>query len=294
MAQNDVEAFRFPEDVVPIPGLTVEVDQLWDQGRFGTAVDVLLRFLRTYGRSAAAFRLALPLLRATRTADANLVEPVTDAQRANPYFAPIATECARCQAFWYSGHVLVREHRMAVTNPIGSQCDSCRYSLCRDCFTPADSRCPEEGCAGALGVPVLPTGRPRGLPANRHTEKIEHVAIRWEGEPTGIGEITRLLDLACTWQDFAGIRVTSRESDLDTEPGDLVLAACELDGTVSPGALNRTRGLRVDSPGLGRRELLITAAPRTGPASRLTGPITYTVARKTQAPQGRGWFRRAT
>ncbi|MFE0027336.1 hypothetical protein [Amycolatopsis sp. NPDC059021] len=292
MAQNDVEAFRFPEDILPVLGLTDEVDRLWDQGRFGSAVDVILRYLRTYGRSAAAFRWALPLLRATRTPDANIVEPVTDAQRGNPYFAPIATECARCQSYWYSGHVLVREHRMTVTNPIGRQCQSCRFTLCRDCFTLDDVRCPEEGCFGELGVPVLPTGRPRGLPANRHTEKIEHVIILWEGEPTELGELTRLLDLACTWQDFAGIRVMSQEADLDREAGDLLLAACELNGVVSPRALDRTRGLRIDSPGLGRRQLLITAAPATGPASRLSGPISYTVARKPRNASRRGWFRR--
>jgi hypothetical protein len=67
-----------------------------------------------------------------------LVEPIIPDQLANPYLAPIATECAQCSRFWFSTTALIdADADFAVTNPIGLQCQSCRYTLCRDCLMPA-------------------------------------------------------------------------------------------------------------------------------------------------------------
>lgn len=295
VATHDTEAFRFPEHHDPVPGLTDEVDQLWKEGRHRSALDAILRFLRTNGKSAEAFRWALPLLRITRTPDPSINEPITKQQLRNAYFAPIATECARCLKVWYSSHVIDFSHYESVTvlNPMGQQCQVCRYTLCRDCFTARDARCPEPECSGELGLPVLPTGRPRGMPANQHTEKIEHVLILWHGTPTSQEEIIELVDLACTWQDCGGITVRSDEvdeSDLRTEHGQVLIAFYGNKWQLSPDALERTRVTWINSPGLGKRLLLITSAPTNGPASQLSGPIRYVVSSKQ--PRQRGWFRR--
>jgi hypothetical protein len=234
-------------------------------------------------------------LRITRTPDPGIAEPITEQQFRNAYFAPIATECARCVKVWYSGHVFDFSLYESVTvlNPMGQQCQVCRYTLCRDCFTSRDAHCPEPECSGELGLPVLPTGRPRGMPANQHTEKLEHVLILWHGTPTSPDEITELLDLACTWQDFGGITVRSDEvdeGDFSTRTGQFLIAHDESEGLLSPGALARTRIARINSPGLGQRLLFIAAASTTGAPSQLSGPIKYVVSRNQ--PRKRGWFRR--
>lgn len=302
MAKNDAEAFHFPERFDPVPELTREVDRLRNEGRHRSALDVILGHLRNEGRSATAFGRALPLLRTARDGPApDIAEPVTPWQRGNPYFAPIATECARCSTYWYSDHVLADEQEnMTVLDPVGQQCPVCRYSLCRNCLT--NPRCPEEGCPGELGVPVLPTGRPRGMPANPFTEKVERVAILWRNTPVGQEEVTDLLDLACTWQDCDGITVTSHvskagegERTLERRIGLVEVALNEREGFISPGALDRTRVVPIEAPARGRRLLFVTAAPTTGPASQLSGPIKYLLSdepAKEAPPPKRRWFRR--
>jgi hypothetical protein len=296
VARHDAEAFHLPERYEPVPDLTDEVEGLWDAGRYASALDAILRFLRTNGPSAGAFRWALSLLSTIRaTPDPSVVEPITYRQQRHPYFAPIASECARCQKFWYSSHPLTGGGEgMVVLNPMGRQCQVCRYTLCRNCGAAQDARCPEPGCSGEFGVPVLPTGRPRGMPANPHTEKLEHVQILWQGTQTSPEEITELLDLACAWQDCGGITVRSNETserDFTQDTGRTLIGWAEADGQVSPGALERTRIAEVASPGLGRRLLFITAAPATGAAASLSGPMTVVVSRK-RPPARRGWFRR--
>jgi hypothetical protein len=308
MAKHDAEAFHFPEHHDPLPELTDEVDRLWNERRYKSALDVVLRSLRAEGRSAEAFRWALMLLHTgqRRTPDAHVAEPVAPQQHRNPYFAPIATECARCARFWYSGHVPFEQANISVSNPIGLQCPICRYSLCRDCLDPRDRRCPDEGCRGELGVPVLPTGRPRGMRANPFTEKLEHVLILWRDTPTSLEEADELLDLACAWQDRGGITVRSqvskvgeRERAFERRTGLVLVGLYERHGMISEGGLlHRTRVVPVESPGRGRRVVFVTAAPATGAASQLSGPVTYLLVdepdtdnQDTQPPKRR-WFRR--
>ncbi|WP_245996788.1 hypothetical protein [Streptomyces armeniacus] len=286
--RHDVEAFHFParHDPLPEPELTDEVDRLWHERRYRSALDVILRFLRTEGRDAEAYRWALMLLHAGQrgTPDPDVVEPVTPEQHGSPYFAPVATECAGCARFWYSGHVPVEPENFVVSNPVGLQCQACRYSLCRDCLDPRDRSCPYESCGGELGVPVLPTGRPRGMPANPFTEKLEHVLILWRETPTSQEEADQLVDLACAWQDRAGLTVRSQVNQADERDGEelerrmgLVLVGLyERHGMISEGGLlHRTRVVPIESPSRGRRLVFVTAAPETGPASRLSGPVTY-------------------
>ncbi|MBC9731068.1 hypothetical protein [Streptomyces sp. TRM68367] len=311
MAKHDAEAFHFPEHYDPLPELTDEVDRLWHEGRYESALDVILRFLRAEGRSAEAFHWALMLLGTgqRRTPDPRVVEPVTPQQYGNPYFAPIATECARCERlrFWYSGHALVEHAGISVVNPVGLQCQVCRYSLCRDCLDLRDRRCPDEGCHGELGAPVLPTGCPRGKPANTCTEKLEHVLILWRDTPTSQEEAEELLDLACTWQERGGITVRSQANQADKRDGEqaerqmgLVLVGLyERHGMISEGGLlQRTRVVPIESPGRGQRLVFVTAAPATGAASQLSGPVNYllfdepdTDDEGTRGPKRR-WFRR--
>ncbi|KAB8168833.1 hypothetical protein FH609_007035 [Streptomyces sp. 3MP-14] len=316
MARHDAEAFHATEHDQPATELGDAVRRLHEEGRYATALDLVLRQLRDVGPSEDAFFWATTLLFTTQHATGpDVAEPVPRERRSNPYFAPVATECAACARFWFSSHPALANVRLNVANPIGVQCQSCRYSLCRACYDPADARCPEPGCRGTLGVPVLPTGRPQGSPANPFTEKLEHVLILWRNTPVDREEAEFLVDLACTWQDRAGIVVRSQVNQADERDGEtserrmgLVLVGLyERLGQISEGGLlERTRVVPIMSPGHGRRLVLVTAAPETGPASQLSGPVRYLLSDDEDSENGDGiggsagagsgrrrrWFRR--
>ncbi|WP_233580506.1 hypothetical protein [Streptomyces triticirhizae] len=293
MARHDGEAFHAPAHHEPVPELDDAVRRPHDEGRYATALDLVLRQLREEGPSEDAFFWATTLLITTqRAAGPGVAEPIPLERRSNPYFAPVATECAACARFWFSSHDIHAGRRMApraggglsVANPLGVQCQSCRYSLCRACYDLADVRCPEPDCDGTLGVPVLPTGRPQGCPANSFTEKLEHVLILWRDVPVDREEAEFLVDLACTWQDRAGIVVRSQVNQagpgdgetMERRMGLVLVGLYERLGQISEGGLmERTRVVPIMSPGLGKRLVLVTAAPETGPASRLSGPVRY-------------------
>ncbi len=119
MAKHDVEAFHFPEQFRPVPGLLDEVDRLRCAGRNKSALDEVLR---KDGKSAHAFTCALALCSGrTARSESDLAEPITPEQLSSPYLAPIATECARCLKFWYSIHNLL-DGDLSISNPLGLQC----------------------------------------------------------------------------------------------------------------------------------------------------------------------------
>ncbi len=263
MAAYDAEAFHFPEHHEPLAALREAVEPLYNAGRYRSALDAVLDQLRTGGQQADPFWWALALVRSRPDNPANL-EPITESQRENAYLTPIATECQRCAAYWFSSHVLHRDAGVTqVANPIGRQCQECRYTACRNCVPAEQTHCPIPGCPGALGTPVLPTGRPRGRPANRHTERLEQVLVLWQDQPVDAGELRELIDVACTWQDRRGCAARElrvRPSDFHADMGFAVIARQESDGSVSPGALQRTRTVLMGGA-RGQRLLLVTAAP---------------------------------
>ncbi|GAA1032753.1 hypothetical protein GCM10009557_32250 [Virgisporangium ochraceum] len=266
MARYDAEAFHFPEHPEPLAVLREAVEPLYNAGRYRSALDAVLERLRTDGMGADPFWWALALLRSRADDPAN-TEPVTASQRENAYFTPIATECQRCEAYWYSSHVLHRDvAELQVSNPVGLQCQECRYTLCRHCLPAGQSRCPAQGCPGGLGLPVLPTGRPRGRPANRHTGRLEQVLVLWHGQPVDAAELEGLVDVACTWQDrrnWWGYEQRVEPHDFTADAGFALIARQERDGSAGAGALQRTRTVLLGTP-RGQRMLFVTAAPEAG------------------------------
>lgn len=167
--------FAFPEQWERAPGLERRVHELLEDGRHRTALDEVLRHLREDTGSIGALSLALVLVGLGRTESLRAAEPMTDVQRWCALLAPITTQCTHCRVAWYSNHVLLANAGvvdMAIANPVGLQCQECRYSLCRDCLErrrrqsrtdfrgvePVDAPCPASGCGGVLATPVLPTG----------------------------------------------------------------------------------------------------------------------------------------
>ncbi|WP_156934929.1 hypothetical protein [Pseudonocardia spinosispora] len=267
MARHDAEAFHFPDRFDPIPGLYERLQELHRVGRERSALDLVVATLRRDGRSAAAFEGVL-LLCSGRTAGSGsgVAEPITSEQLTNPYLAPVATECVSCQLHWFSSHILTLGQRMAVSNPIGLQCQVCRYTLCRDCLAPNDRDCPEPGCGGTLGTPVLPTGRPRRQPANRRVGDIEYVLVLWEGTEPDQAEVVGLLDLVCTWQDRSAARVTLVEDpEVRKAVGEALVHREEREGRVGLRAFERTRAVLISNPRTGKRRVLVVAGDRSEP-----------------------------
>lgn len=276
----DGEAFRFPISVEPVPGLLDEVARLRAQGRYRSALDAVLRVLEHDSRSAGAFQIAVALCSfAGSDADA---EPITREQLSDPLLAPVATECVRCAKYWYSNHALW-DGPLTIRNPIGLQCQKCRYTLCRACFNP-DSACPAPGCHGSLSAPVHPTGRPQGRPAPRHSGSLEFVLILWRGAEPTPEEMKALLDVACAGQDKTGTAITALQNDaLDQGLGEAIVYRYEADGRLSPGSLDRMRITHMDHGERGDRLLMIVTAPPRSPAQQ---------AGAAPAGRHRWWHRR--
>ena len=143
---------------------------LGESGRYGTALDEILRGLRQKPDDSFLLKAAMAVAGARRTANLEAAEPATVTQRTSALLAPIATVCSSCGGLWYSKHRPASE--VYLINTIGLQCQTCRYTLCRDCListrlSPADridrstfvmGWCPERG-HGRLSLPVLATGR---------------------------------------------------------------------------------------------------------------------------------------
>src|SRR3954453_4297208 len=129
--------FEFPEQWERVPELQQRVQGLLEDGRRRSALDEVLRYLRKDPESIGALSLALVLVGLSRTGSLTAAEPMTDVQRWCALLAPIMTQCTNCRVAWYSDHVLLHNAGvvdMGVANPVGLQCQECRYSLCRDCL----------------------------------------------------------------------------------------------------------------------------------------------------------------
>jgi hypothetical protein len=146
---------------------------LGESGGYRTALDEILRGLRQNPDDSFLLKVSTAIAGASRTSNLAAAEPATLAQRASALLAPIATECSTCDRMWYSKHwVRVPNDSITTINPIGLQCQTCRYTLCRRCLSSGklspDGRidepkivmggCPKRG-HGVLGTPVLATGR---------------------------------------------------------------------------------------------------------------------------------------
>ncbi|MFD0345601.1 hypothetical protein ACFQ0M_04940 [Kitasatospora aburaviensis] len=132
---------------------------LLTKGRNRSALDEVLRYLRRDPENTDALFVALLVAYQSRTARLASGEPLTDMQRLNALLAPITTECSACRSGWFSTHAILAMDgggEITVANPIGLQCQACRYTLCRDCLrrsnrprtqTPSTWRTRSSSCA---------------------------------------------------------------------------------------------------------------------------------------------------
>jgi hypothetical protein len=256
--QHDATAFHLPTAIEPVPGLVEDIKRLRDTGRPSAALDVVLRVLRDDSRSAGAYECAL-LLCSGRTARSQAAEPITEQQLRNPLLDPVRTVCTSCGSEWFSHHELVHNtSALAVTNPLGLQCQVCRYTLCRNCFT-ADRECPQPGCAGVLDVPVLATGKPAALRLGK-IEYLVSVVEQGAPKPEELLESFYSSNLGISLTG-AGFWPRTAYPGVDDTFGYFLVMNLEQEGRVRPGALDRTRLATSHHPSFGIVRFYLIVAP---------------------------------
>jgi hypothetical protein len=253
-------------------------------GRHRTALDEILRGLRLDPKNNSLLNLGLVIVSGSRTRHLEAAEPVTHSQMWNALLAPVATECSSCHKAWYSAHSLVSGYtKFHLMNPAGLQCQKCRYTLCRDCFSakpplsaddPVDmperisESCPEPG-HGVLGAPVLPTGRSDVEPMD--PDRIEAVIVTREGPipPTmdeALDAVTHFLPLVADDAPLIHIHA-SRPGLMADESGRDELALTlirdlESEGKLAPGAWNRSKRTFVKTHNRSDTSYLLTVIRR--------------------------------
>ncbi|HEX6470380.1 MAG TPA: hypothetical protein VF069_14880 [Streptosporangiaceae bacterium] len=274
--------FELPDDWEQVPALQERVQEHVSAGRYGTAMEEVLRHLRHDPSSTAAFYLAITIASTSRTELVASPDPLTPAQRASALLAPIMTECSECRSRWCSTHVLLPGLRFAGLDPAGSQCQECRYTRCSDCFpfepsqiTPhiVDSPCPKPGCPGTMTLPVLPTGRHDVMDVE--PDDIERVIVVRDGPVTptmdeALTVVTRFVPLWTDDTPLIGIR-RGRPGMMNDRPARDRLAArlvhaMERDGELAPGAWERARPLFIKAGGADDTDYLLTVIKRPAPA----------------------------
>lgn len=280
--RHDTGAFHLPATIEPVPGLAEEVRRLQEADRPGAALGIVLGVLRDDPRSADAFRWALALCAGRTARSASAAQPVTPEQMRDPLLAPIRTACTNCGASWFSTHeLLAGDGPETVTlNPIGLQCQDCRYTLCRNCL-PADRGCPQTGCGGELGTPVLATGPAAAPPIGR----LEYAVVLGEHAAPAADDLLGILTEAAPGADLTGVGIWPVEPPphgVDDEFGLFLVLRLEEEGRVGPGPLERTRMVGVDRPGAGHvRVYLVEQAVADEQA----------VAQGVEQPRRRWWRR---
>jgi len=152
--------FRPGLDYVPHPGLQQQVEALNREGKFRSALRLVLSILRTAPHDQEALSLALIVLGRARTDQVQADEALGPRYFYDPALDPVYAVCSLCtRASWAASSSLFAHAipNANVANPVGKQCWGCGYVMCRNCYQ-GKSNCPNCGSAD-LRAPVYPTGR---------------------------------------------------------------------------------------------------------------------------------------
>lgn len=253
---------------------------LAEAGRRRTALDEVIQRLRHEPKDPALLDLALIIVSVSRTVNLQAAEPVTEAQWNSAILAPIVTECSSCHGRWYSrqGISAFSGSSFTVMNPVGMQCQKCRYTLCRDCLS--GSRPASDGPVGTprtisgncrvpghgpLGSPVIPTGRSDVTALV--PDRIEAVIVTRGGpiRPTmdeALVVVTRFVPLIADDAPVIHIR-GGRPGLMADERGrdELALAQIhdlEREGVLAPGAWNRSKRMFIEARDAPDTDYLVT------------------------------------
>ena len=152
--------FRPRVDYVPRPGLQDQIELMTREGRYRSALHVLLSVLRTAPHDQEALTLALIVLGRARTEQVQADEALGPRDLYDTALDPVFAVCSLCARASWAASSCVFSHAIPhaiATNPVGKQCWGCGYVMCRNCYQ-GTSNCPKCGSPD-LRAPVYPTGR---------------------------------------------------------------------------------------------------------------------------------------
>lgn len=216
------------------------------------------------------------ILNRSRTSNVRALEPLTPLQERSALLAPIATECSVCESMWYSIHTLLPGKELVTTNPMGLQCQDCRYTLCRNCrewsqLVDLRRPCPAPGCQGTLTTPVLPTGRRDVSPIDPGS--VDRVIVVREGAitPTMDEALTVVAKFVPLLPDDApliricpGIRGMMNDEFTRNRFSLSLVQGLERDGVLAPEAWKRAKPLFIRAIAANDTDYLLTVVRKPG------------------------------
>lgn len=297
--------FRMPEHIDVVPGLQETVERLQHETRFRSALDEILRVLDHDRRNPHALTLAAIVLSTSRSQQLHAEEPLTADYYKHPYFDPLACKCSNCENEWFSTHSIFSSDEMSVTNPIGVQCQQCRHTLCRGCYSklPATRMitlaifsdvC--EKCGGKLGVPVLPTGRdPAWYPGAKVVGTVERILVFRQGPITPGREYLEFLmeTFPSFFRTNTGISVYAAPHSINLVClAQAMVHRLESEGYVGAGALERSSFIEGVDENQTKFVLAVVGGAQTDPVAPQIPPRDRrpTIVQRV-ADTLRGWLR---
>jgi hypothetical protein len=149
--------FRPGQPYVARPGLRDSTENLLQQERYVSALKPLLAILAESPRDQEALTLALLVVGRARTQQVQANEALSQTYLLDRRLDPIFAVCSKCKRSSWAPVNCLLGSASRITNPIGAQCRSCGYVVCRKCLQ-GRSVCLNCGSAD-FRAPVYPTGR---------------------------------------------------------------------------------------------------------------------------------------
>lgn len=203
--------FRPTKEIPKHEQLLEQVQELFFANRYRSAMDKLLAFLTDHPSNQTALRLAMLIAGTGRTAQTQAEESLPLNYFRDRRLDPIFAVCSACGRSTWAPHGCVTAFdrgssaRQQVNNPVGYQCYSCGYVVCKNCMPTQIANmelsfhspiCPN--CAEPhLKPTVFPTGR-KPCQISSHDGTLRAILIFRQG-PLSLhtDTIQQLIDTHC-------------------------------------------------------------------------------------------------
>lgn len=167
--------------------LTKEVKNLYQQTRYRSAMEMVLKRLATHPTEQNTFTLASIILDAYIGRDAHQAqEPLTKQQMIDTRLDKLFCQCEMCGSVWAPNAILTRSSfnfsEAYTWGSAGGSCPNCHRTLCTDCARdmndPGFPKCPN--CKQNLEPISIPNGR-EPIQLQRRLQKVQYAIILREG-----------------------------------------------------------------------------------------------------------------
>ena len=177
--------FRPGQPYVARPGLLDSTQELFGQERYVSALKPLLAILAESPHDQEALTLALLVVGRARTQQVQANEALSQTYLLDRRLDPIFAVCSKCKRSSWAPVNCLFGPAAHITNPIGVQCRSCGYVVCRKCLQGRDA-CLNCGSAD-FRAPVYPTGRQPHQLERRLQPVVAAIVLREGPIPPDVG-----------------------------------------------------------------------------------------------------------